>query len=100
MTSTPVPARRGFPLIAAVSLILAVVSHAALHFAHHDSASPSSAGLYYASAIGLSALALILSILAIIATRPGSGRRGFITSIIALLIAVITLGLAFTHRHF
>ena len=92
--------RRGFPLIAAVSLILAVVSHAALHFAHHGSATPSAAGLYYAGAIGLSALALILSILSIFATRPGSGRRGFITSVIALVIAVVTLGLAFAHRHF
>jgi hypothetical protein len=87
-------------LIAAVSLILAIVSHAALHFAHHGAASPSAAGLYYASAIGLSGLALVLSILSIIATLPGSGRRGFITSIIALLISVVTLGLAFAHRHF
>jgi MFS-type transporter involved in bile tolerance (Atg22 family) len=87
-------------LIAAVSVTLAVVSHLALHFAHHAAATPSRAGLFYVAAISLSVLALLLSILSAIATRPGSGRRGFITSLAALLIAVLTLGLALVHRHF
>jgi hypothetical protein len=101
MTSPPTY-RRPLPLIAVLGPVLAILCTALVLMAIPGARAgwwdPGTAmGLARAGAYG-ALVAAILSVLGALATRPGTGRRGFWLSVLGVLLGVLMFLLPFVTR--
>ncbi len=100
--SAPPVYRRPLPLIAVLGPVIALLFALLLAFAGPGSErgwwdTGTAAGMAHAAAYG-GLVAGVLSVLGALATRPGTGRRGFVLSLLGALIGFALFVIPFSTR--
>jgi len=100
--TAPITYRRPLPLIAVLGPILAILCAALVLLAGPGSRAGwwdvgTAMGMARAAAYG-ALVAAILSVLGALATRPGTGRRGFWLSVLGIVVGVLIFLLPYVTR--
>jgi|SRR5579862_7951825 hypothetical protein len=90
-SGTPVPDRRGLPVVVALAILIVVISGlvgiVALFGVQHDLLSMNATWTLLRVSEGLACVGLAFSLLAAALTRPPLGYRGFIASVSSVITA-------------